>query len=595
MDAKDSLQKSKIKWAIEGDENSSFFHGIINKKCSHLSIRGVFVDGLWVTNLDNVKDAFLKHFEDRFRKPEIRMAVWSCGENKSPGPDGFTFEFFQKYWSLIGLDLCAAVEHFFVNGSFPMGCDASFIALIPKVMDTKHILDGPFILNEVLNWCKRKKKQAMFFKCKWVRGTFTSAMASVLINGSPSSEFQFHAGLKQGDPLSPYIFILNMESLHISFSRAVNEGLFKGQFRYLGVMVGESMSRHMSWVDTIAKLRSRLSNWKVKTLSIGGRLTLLKSVLGASPIYNMSLYKAPSGVLKSMEAIRSRFFNGADSSKKKITWVAWDKVLASKNNGGLGVSSFYALNRALLLKWVRRFVSQGGSLWCRVIQVIYGSSIDLHPNNLASNWCLIVRELNLIKDNGFDFISHCKKRIRDGSRTSFWHDSWTSDMPFRDRFPRLFALELDKNISVAAKLGGSVVVSFRRNVRDDLFEILEAVSLSSDQDSWICDLSEDVEFHVKEVRNILDELILPSHLEPTRWVKYVPIKINVFAWSARRDCLPTRSTLIHRGVVLDFAVCLYVKSMRRTLITFYSNSGLRGFLISVFMPKLKLCSKEYSM
>nr|GFA94755.1 RNA-directed DNA polymerase, eukaryota [Tanacetum cinerariifolium] len=282
-----------------------------------------------------------------------------------------------------------------------------------------------------------------------------------------------------------------------------------------------------------------------------------------SPIYNMSFYKAPRGVLKSMEAIRSRFFNGADSSEKKITWVAWDKVLASKKNGGLGVSSFYALNRALLLKWVWRFLSQDGSLWCRVIQAIYGSSIDLHPTNLASNWCLIVRELNLIKDNGFDFISHCKKHIGDGSRTSFWHDSWTSDMPFRDRFPRLFALELDKDIYVAAKLGGSVVVSFRMNVRDgversqlsDLFEILEVVSLSSDQDSWICDLSEDGEFHVKEVRNILDELILPFHPEPTRWVKYVPIKINVFAWRARRDCLPTRSNLIHRGVVLDSAVC----------------------------------------
>nr|GEU49289.1 RNA-directed DNA polymerase, eukaryota [Tanacetum cinerariifolium] len=71
----------------------------------------------------------------------------------------------------------------------------------------------------------------------------------------------------------------------------------------------------------------------------------------------------------------------------------------------------------------------------------------------------------------------------------------------------------------------------------------------------ICELSEDGEFQVKEVRNILDELILPFHLEPTRWVKYVPIKINVFAWRARRDCLPTRSNLIHRGVVLDSAVC----------------------------------------
>nr|GFA68838.1 RNA-directed DNA polymerase, eukaryota [Tanacetum cinerariifolium] len=378
-----------------------------------------------------------------------------------------------------------------------------------------------------------KKKQAIFFKvdfakaydsvrldylldvlqafgfgqnwCKWVRGTFRSAMSSVLVNVSPSTEFPFHCGLKQGDPLSPYLFILIMESLHMSFSRAVNDGLFKGiqlhgsisishifyaddamfirewsdanlksivnilkcfflasrlkiniyksqvlgvgiprslvvqaaasigcavmqsQFCYLGVMVGECMSRHKAWTDTVLKLRSRLSNWKVKTLSIGGRLTLLKSVLGASPLYNMSIYKVPRGVLKSMEAIRSKFFNGADYSDKKITWAAWDKVLTSKRNGGLDVSSFQALNRALLVKWVWCFISQDGSLWFRVIQALYGPSIDSHPVNLASNWCSIVRELNLLKDKGFEFLSHCKKRIGDGYCTRFWYDNWICD------------------------------------------------------------------------------------------------------------------------------------------------------------------------
>ncbi|GJV60463.1 RNA-directed DNA polymerase, eukaryota, partial [Tanacetum coccineum] len=63
---------------------------------------------------------------------------------------------------------------------------------------------------------------------RWIRGTFTSSMASILVNGSPTSEFPFCCGLKQGDPLAPYLFILIMESLHISFSRVVDDGLFKG-------------------------------------------------------------------------------------------------------------------------------------------------------------------------------------------------------------------------------------------------------------------------------------------------------------------------------------------------------------------------------
>ncbi|GJU45047.1 RNA-directed DNA polymerase, eukaryota [Tanacetum coccineum] len=57
--------------------------------------------------------------------------------------------------------------------------------------------------------------------CNWIRGTLTSAKASILINGSPSKEYSCHRGLKQGDPLAPYLFILIMESLHLSFNRVV--------------------------------------------------------------------------------------------------------------------------------------------------------------------------------------------------------------------------------------------------------------------------------------------------------------------------------------------------------------------------------------
>ena len=54
-------------------------------------------------------------------RDEIRMAVWSCGENKSPGPDGYSFEFFRKYWSFVGPDFCEAVEHFSLVGHFQLG------------------------------------------------------------------------------------------------------------------------------------------------------------------------------------------------------------------------------------------------------------------------------------------------------------------------------------------------------------------------------------------------------------------------------------------------------------------------------------------
>ncbi|GJS92803.1 RNA-directed DNA polymerase, eukaryota [Tanacetum coccineum] len=477
--------------------------------------------------------------------------------------------------------------------------------------------------------------------CRWIQGTLSSAKASILVNGSPTAEFSFYRGLKQGDPLSPFLFILIMESLHLSMVRASSNGMFRGlclngslsvshlfyaddamfigewsqanldnvvkmlqcfqvasglsiniqksnllgvgvrrsvvdqaankigclvmsnRFSYLGVMVGDSMNRRAAWVEVINKLRARLSNWKVKTLSIGGRYTLLKSVLGSSPLYHMSIFKTPKGVLKEMEGIRGKFFNGADPEERKIVWVAWQKVLASKSQGGLGMSSFFALNRALLLKWYWRFLTKYGSLWSQVIQAIHGDNFNC-ANNSPSLWSTIIREINSLKDIGFDFMSHCKIRIGNGCATKFWTDKWALDVTFRDRFPRVYALDMEKDSLVANKLGGELINgSFRRNVRDGverqqweaLLDVLANVSLTPNADRWVCDLTGDGNFRVKEVRNFLDDLVLPSSTESTRWVKWVPIKTNIFIWKARRDCLPTRFNLSRKGVMLDSILC----------------------------------------
>ncbi|GJS34014.1 RNA-directed DNA polymerase, eukaryota [Tanacetum coccineum] len=378
----------------------------------------------------------------------------------------------------------------------------------------------------------------------WIRGSLYSGMASVLLNGSPSLEFEFHRGLKQGDPLAPYLFILIMESFHLSISRAVDAGIFRGinisddlnishlfyaddavfigkwnelnlsgiiqilrcfsllsglninlskshllgvgvpfesvnnaaaiigcstmrtPFKYLGVMVGDNTSKVHAWDDTISKVKSRLSNWKSKTLSVGGRLTLIKSVLGSTPIYAMSIYKVPKAVLKILESIRRNFFNGVNSGERKITWVAWSKILASKKHGGLGVSSFYALNRALLFKWVWRFISGDNSLWYRFIKSMYGTSLSIVSMYRSSIWNSILKEVSLLKDHGIDLLSHCQIRVGNGLRTQFWNEIWIAGTPLRDLFPRIYALETLKGCSVASKLLNPINLSLRRDVRD---------------------------------------------------------------------------------------------------------------------------------
>nr|GEZ33535.1 RNA-directed DNA polymerase, eukaryota [Tanacetum cinerariifolium] len=153
--------------------------------------------------------------------------------------------------------------------------------------------------------------------------------------------------------------------------------------------------------------------------------------------------------------------------------------------------------------------------------------------------------------------------IGNGLDTSFWYDCWIDDSALHIKFPRLFSLELDKDISVAGKMNSQVTQSFRREPRGgieiqqltDLATLLDSVILNNSKDRWYCDLSGDGEFWVKELRNFIDDKYLPSHTEATRWVKLVPIKVNIFVWRARRDCLPTRTNLEHRGVDL-FPVCV---------------------------------------
>lgn len=188
--------------------------------------------------------------------------MWSCRNNKSPGPDGFTIEFFKRFWDLVKKDLLEALNEFARRPIIPKGVNTTFITFIPKVAnpsgvkdyrpislissvykilakvlanrlksvlpaiisDTQsafikncQILDGPLIVNEVVDWCKAKKKSMLIYKSdiakaydsvswdyldsimlqkgfgvrwrKWVMECLKSGSSSVLVNASPTAEF----------------------------------------------------------------------------------------------------------------------------------------------------------------------------------------------------------------------------------------------------------------------------------------------------------------------------------------------------------------------------------------------------------------------
>nr|GEV83347.1 RNA-directed DNA polymerase, eukaryota, reverse transcriptase zinc-binding domain protein [Tanacetum cinerariifolium] len=291
----------------------------------------------------------------------------------------------------------------------------------------------------------------------------------------------------------------------------------KTPFSYLGIKVGGSMSRIKAWDEIVDKLHSRLSKWKMKILSIGGRLTLLKSVLGSTPIYYMSIYKVPSKVLKCLEDIRRKFFIGADPKENKMSWFKWSRVLALKDKGGLGVSSFFALNRALLFKWMWRLHNDKNALWSRFIRVVYGNSggIEMRSKiSYSSIWLSIVNEVNKLRNKGIDLLSYMNKKVGNGLDMNFWEDAWMGIENFKTTFPRIYALESDKKHTVASKMNqNDVGFSLRRQPRDGVemeqFRLLtlaiEGVVLPDMNDRWFWSLEGSCEFSVASARKFIDD------------------------------------------------------------------------------------------
>nr|GEV04833.1 RNA-directed DNA polymerase, eukaryota [Tanacetum cinerariifolium] len=207
------------------------------------------------------------------------------------------------------------------------------------------------------------------------------------------------------------------------------------------------------------------------------------------------------------------FFNGIQGDERKIKL---SKVIASNKYGGLGVSNYYAFNRALLFKWLWRFISQDNSLWCRFITYMHGSQLlKLSPFH-SLTWNTIIQEINVHKSQGVDLISHCKIRVGNGS--------------------------------VALSLLRTVRGGVEAHQLDLLQNLIGPAILTNLEDSWVWDLNGEGVFRVKDVRNLLDESFLPKDSTTTRWVKSIPIKINVFAWKVYLDRLRTRLNLIRRGV-----------------------------------------------
>lgn len=329
-------QKSRDKWLVVGDNNTSFFHASVKAtRQMNQSTKLVDDEGREASSLPQMgkiaNDYFSKLFESsasnnltefftglspratkimnkklikEIGEGEIRDDVLSIKASSAPGSDGMNGLFFQVYWDIVGVEVIKEVQEFFRTGSFPLDWNFTQICLIPKITNPtkmvdlrpislcsvlykivakvlvarlkpllEHIVsptqsafvperlisDNIIIAHEMIHGLRTHEKIAKEYMaiktdmskaydriewnylegllralgfherfCAWIMQCVRYVSYTVLINGEEQGKITPSRGLRQGDPLSPFLFDICIEGLSHRLNEAESRGDITG-------------------------------------------------------------------------------------------------------------------------------------------------------------------------------------------------------------------------------------------------------------------------------------------------------------------------------------------------------------------------------
>ncbi|XP_058726534.1 uncharacterized protein LOC131597891 [Vicia villosa] len=439
-------------------------------------------------------------------REEIHATLFAMHPDKSPGPDGFNQAFFQNFWAVCGDDIFDAATSWLERGFFPPTKNDTNICLIPKgvnptsmkdfrpislcnmvykiiskalanrlkvllnkcvseeqsaFMEGRSILNNAMIATEIIHTLKRRTKgnkvhlalkidiSKAYDRVDW------GFLRDVIEPIEPGR------GLRQGDPLSPYLFILiseganlaevihlmslldiyaaaagqeiNLTKSKVFFSRnlslPVQEDLANimgvqyvlGTGKYLGLpsMIGRRKRAIFSFIKD--RIWNRINSWKGRSLSRAGKEIMIKSVLQAIPTYIMSIFILPDVVINDIEKMLNSFWWGGGSNSKGIRWKAWDKLTCPKADGGLGFRDFKAFNLAMVAKQGWFLMKNSNALVSRIFKARYFPRSIFLDSKLGYNpsfvWRSIWKAREVLKIG-------CRWRIGDGRNIRVMNEPW---------------------------------------------------------------------------------------------------------------------------------------------------------------------------
>ncbi|XP_042980088.1 uncharacterized protein LOC122310270 [Carya illinoinensis] len=278
----------------------------------------------------------------------------------------------------------------------------------------------------------------MGFGCRWINlvmDCITSVSYSVIVNGQYGSSFKPEKGIRQGDPLSPYLSLLCAERLNALLTQAETRQEIKG----VAACRGGVRISHLLFVDdslfsnTSAARRAELANAVGVSASnsydkylglpsmVGWKISHVKSCDPSCPNIYYECVKLSKRLLKETNSMLGKFWWGNCHNQNKIHWKNWKNMGKSKKDGELGFRDLEFFNCAMLAKQVWRMLNNSSSLVATILRQKYCRNGNVFKakkgNNSSMIWQSLWSSIPLLK-------ASCLWRVRDVINISIWHVKW---------------------------------------------------------------------------------------------------------------------------------------------------------------------------
>lgn len=157
---------------------------------------------------------------------------------------------------------------------------------------------------------------------------------------------------------------------HLSFLLPYQQSPLIEGSRYLGYFLKPSHYVARDWFWLIKKFQHKIGLWSLRWLSLGGRLTLICSVLQSDPVYWFSLFRVPCSVITALRRMMFHFLWAGNISQHKWHLAAWDLLANPTCLGGWGIKDLSLFNSALCAKSLWRVLFDSG-LWGSIVKAKY--------------------------------------------------------------------------------------------------------------------------------------------------------------------------------------------------------------------------------